>query len=56
MKNTIVFDFGGVIADLDIRKAVTAFKLLGIADVEKYLDPYLQSAGLFLRLKTGKPM
>ena len=53
MKNTIVFDFGGVIADLDIRKAIAAFKSLGIADVEKYLDPYLQS-GPFLEIENGK--
>lgn len=53
MKNTIVFDFGGVIADLDIRKAIAAFKSLGIADVEKYLDPYLQS-GSFLEIENGK--
>ena len=53
MIKNIVFDFGGVIADLDRQKAVEAFKSLGIQEAEKYLDPYLQS-GAFLEVENGK--
>lgn len=53
MIKNIVFDFGGVIADLDKQKAVEAFKSLGIQEAEKYLDPYLQS-GAFLEAENGK--
>lgn len=53
MIKNIVFDFGGVIADLDKQKAVEAFKSLGIQEAEKYLDPYLQS-GPFLEVENGK--
>lgn len=53
MIKNIVFDFGGVIADLDKQKAVEAFKSLGIQEAEKYLDPYLQS-GAFLEVENGK--
>lgn len=52
MIRNIVFDFGGVIADLDIGNAISAFKSLGIWDVEKYLDPYLQN-GPFLEVENG---
>lgn len=53
MIKNLVFDFGGVIADLDMQNAVSAFKALGIKDVETYLDPYLQS-GPFLDVENGR--
>lgn len=35
----IIFDLGGVIADLDYEKAVRAFKNIGFEDISSYLDP-----------------
>ena len=43
---TIVFDLGGVILTIDQSEAVRRFKELGLQDVEKHLDPYVQR-GIF---------
>lgn len=40
MVKNIVFDFGGVIADIDRDKAVQAFIKLGLKDAETRLDKY----------------
>ena len=34
----IVFDFGGVIMDLDRDKAVRRFKEIGVEEADSYLD------------------
>ena len=43
MVKNIVFDFGGVIADIDRDKAVQAFIKLGLKDAETRLDKYHQT-------------
>lgn len=53
MIRNIVFDFGGVIADLDIGNAISAFKSLGIGDVENTSTPTCKT-GLSSKSKTGR--
>lgn len=53
MIKNIVFDFGGVIADIDRDKAVQAFIKLGLKDAETRLDKYHQT-GIFQGLEEGK--
>ena len=53
MIKNIVFDFGGVIADIDRDKAVQAFVKLGLKDAETRLDKYHQT-GMFQELEEGK--
>jgi putative hydrolase of the HAD superfamily len=48
----IVFDFGGVIVELNRPAAVKRFKELGISNIEEMLDPYRQR-GLFHRIEDG---
>jgi putative hydrolase of the HAD superfamily len=50
---TIIFDFGGVLLDLDMPKCLAAFKDLGFNTIEDYLDPYKQK-GLLLDFEEGK--
>ena len=50
MIKNIVFDFGGVIADIDRDKAVQAFVKLGLKDAETRLDKYHQT-GIFQELE-----
>lgn len=50
---TIIFDFGGVLIDLDMAACLTAFKQLGCDTISEYLDPYKQN-GLFLEFEEGK--
>ena len=40
MIKNIVFDFGGVIVDIDRDKAVQAFIKLGLTDADSRLDKY----------------
>ena len=49
MIKNIVFDFGGVIVDIDRDKAVQAFIKLGLADADTRLDKYHQT-GIFQEL------
>lgn len=49
---TIMFDFGGVLVDLDQNKCVNAFVSLGVADIKDYIGKYSQN-GLFLELEKG---
>lgn len=51
MIRNIVFDLGGVIADMDLEAAITAFKRLGVTDIVSYLDPYEQK-GIFKMVET----
>ena len=50
MIKNIVFDFGGVIVDIDRDKAVQAFIKLGLADADTRLDKYHQT-GIFQELE-----
>jgi putative hydrolase of the HAD superfamily len=49
---TIIFDFGGVLVNLDKQACINAFKNLGVTDIEKYVNEYSQS-GLLLDLEKG---
>ncbi len=51
--NTIIFDLGGVLIDLDRDACVKAFEQLGLLDADKYLSAYIQQ-GIFLELEEGK--
>lgn len=51
--DSIVFDLGGVVIDLDRDRAVRALELLGMSSAGEYLDLYCQS-GPFLDLETGR--
>lgn len=53
MIKNVVFDFGGVIADIDRDQAVQAFIKLGLKDAETRLDKYHQT-GIFQDLEEGK--
>ena len=50
MIKNIVFDFGGVIVDIDRDKAVQAFIKLGLTDADSRLDKYHQT-GIFQELE-----
>lgn len=53
MTETLLFDLGGVIMDIDRRDAVAAYSRLGMADADSFFDPYLQR-GYFLQLEEGR--
>ena len=53
MIRNIVLDLGGVLFTLDREEALRRFSALGVPDVEKMLDPYLQS-GYFLQVEDGR--
>ena len=53
MIRNIVLDLGGVLFTLDREEALRRFDALGVPDVEKMLDPYLQS-GYFLQVEDGR--
>ncbi len=50
---TIVFDLGGVVVNLDINLTIEAFKKLGIHNAENWITPGLH-ADIFLKLEVGK--
>ena len=52
MIRNLVFDFGGVIVDLDFDRAVEAFRSIGLPRAEHMLDKYKQR-GIFLDVETG---
>lgn len=52
MIKNIVFDFGGVIVDINRDKAVQTFMNIGLKDAEKRLDKYHQT-GIFQELEEG---
>lgn len=52
MIRDLVFDFGGVVVDLDYEGAVEAFRRLGVRDAEHWLDRYRQR-GVFLDVERG---
>lgn len=49
----IVFDFGGVIIELDFNSAVRGFQALGLKDAASRLDPYTQH-GIFGDMEIGR--
>lgn len=51
--NTVIFDMGGVLIDLDQQACIDAFAEAGYARAGEMLDPYLQT-GMFLALEEGK--
>ena len=50
---TLIFDFGGVLIDLDINQCILNFKQLGLENVEQYLNNFAQS-GFFMQLEKGQ--
>jgi putative hydrolase of the HAD superfamily len=48
----IVFDFGGVVVDINRTAAIDKFKKTGIANIEELLDPYRQK-GIFCKIEDG---
>lgn len=52
MTQSLLFDLGGVIMDIDRMRAVRAYEALGMADADRFFDPYLQR-GYFLQLEEG---
>lgn len=50
---TLIFDFGGVIINLDLPQCIQNFKNLGVPNVEKYLSNFGQS-GFFLQWEKGE--
>jgi putative hydrolase of the HAD superfamily len=49
----IIFDFGGVIVDINKQNAIKRFKELGVETIEDYLGEFRQT-GVFLALEEGK--
>lgn len=48
----IIFDFGGVLLDIDIRRTIDAFARLGLTDL-KTAEIHPHNAGVFLELELG---
>lgn len=51
--DNLLFDLGGVIIDLDRKRAIEAFLALGIANINDMLGLYVQ-AGTLLKLEAGE--
>ncbi len=51
--STLIFDFGGVIVNLDLPQCIQNLKNLGLGDVEKYLSNFGQS-DFFLQWERGE--
>ncbi len=51
--NTLIFDFGGVIVNLNRAEAVRRFEQLGLADADSRLDVYRQQ-GIFNDIEDGR--
>jgi len=49
----LVFDFGGVLMDLDMERCIRNFKILGVQHIDQYLGQYGQ-AGIFLQFEQGE--
>lgn len=48
----IIFDFGGVLINLDRQLCIDNFKQIGLNNVEDLIDPYAQQ-GIFMELEKG---
>lgn len=53
MIKTILFDFGGVVINLNQPQAVERYKEIGLADADRMLDAYTQG-GIFGELESGQ--
>lgn len=53
MIKNLIFDLGGVIMTIDQNEALRRFKELGVADIERRLDPYTHT-GIFGDVEEGK--
>ena len=51
--STIIFDFGGVIIDLNREKSLAEFEKIGLLDTAKMLDNFLP-VDIFMQLEIGK--
>lgn len=51
--STLIFDFGGVLINLDLNQCILNFKQLGIKNVEQYLGNFGQS-GFFMQFEKGQ--
>ena len=51
--DTIIFDLGGVVVNLDINRTINEFKNLGINNVEHWIKPGLHT-DIFLQLEVGE--
>ena len=49
---TLIFDFGGVLINLDIKRCFLNFRHLGLENFEQYLNNFAQ-AGFFMELEKG---
>ena len=49
----LIFDFGGVLLDIDIRRTVAAFAALGLPGLDPF-DTHPRNAVVFLRLELGQ--
>ena len=52
MIKDIVFDFGGVLIEIDTPQAINCFKALGLTNADEYLNSY-QQIGTFYSLENG---
>ena len=52
MITTLIFDFGGVLINLDRQRCIDAFEQLGLHDIGRLIDNYAQ-AGIFAQLENG---
>ncbi len=52
MITTLIFDFGGVLINLDRQRCIDAFHKLGLKEIDQLLDKYAQS-GIFAQLENG---
>lgn len=48
----VIFDFGGVLIDLNRSRCIDNFKKLDLANVEQLIDPFRQQ-GVFMQLEKG---
>lgn len=53
MIKNLLFDFGGVLIDADLPRAIQEFEKLGLKNVDELLNLYTQN-GFFLDLEEGK--
>lgn len=51
--STLVFDFGGVLASLDMARCVERFRALGFDDIERYIGQFGQQ-DFFLQYEKGE--
>lgn len=50
---TLIFDFGGVLINLDMSRCIQRFKNLGVENIDRYLGQYGQS-DFFLQYEKGE--